>query len=90
MDGKKHRLVDYDRTSSHTENRNSNSIGLSLAAMGGGFLFGLIYGILGLPELPMMVILFPLLFYINFVVYRWSVNKMIAASLMKGASSSDG
>jgi hypothetical protein len=35
-DGKKHRLVDYDRTSGHTEGRNSNSIGLSLAAMGGG------------------------------------------------------
>ena len=52
----------------------------TLAAMGGGFVFGLISGILGLPELPMMVILFPLLFYINFVVYRWSVNKIIAAS----------
>jgi hypothetical protein len=35
-DGKKHRLVDYDRTSGHTEGRNSNSIGLSLASMGGG------------------------------------------------------
>ena len=35
-DGKKHRLVDYDRTSGHTYNRNSNSIGLSLASMGGG------------------------------------------------------
>ena len=35
-DGKKHRLVDYDKTSGHTYNRNSNSIGLSLAAMGGG------------------------------------------------------
>ena len=35
-DGKKHRLVDYDRTSGHTYNRNSNSIGLSVAAMGGG------------------------------------------------------
>ena len=55
-------------------------LGGTLAAMGGGFVFGLISGILGLPELPMMVILFTLLFYINFVVYRWSVNKIIAAS----------
>lgn len=49
----------------------------TLAAMAGGFVFGFVAGILSLPELPMLVILFPVLFYINFVVYRWSVNKII-------------
>tara|TARA_R100001463_G_scaffold7213_9_gene22911 strand:- start:4707 stop:4877 length:171 start_codon:yes stop_codon:yes gene_type:complete len=52
----------------------------TLAAMGGGFVFGFVGGILSLPELPMMVILFPVLFYINFIVYRWSVNKIVNAS----------
>ena len=52
----------------------------TLAAMGGGFVFGLVSGMLSLPELPMMVIMFPILFYINFIVYRWSVKKLIAAS----------
>jgi hypothetical protein len=51
-----------------------------LAGMAGGFVFGLIAGLLALPELPMMVIMFPVLFYINFVVYRWSVNKIIGSS----------
>lgn len=49
----------------------------TLAAMGGGFVFGLVAGMLSLPELPMMVILFPVLFYINFIVYRWSVKKIV-------------
>lgn len=49
----------------------------TLAAMGGGFVFGLVAGMLALPELPMMVILFPVLFYINFIVYRWSVKKIV-------------
>lgn len=35
-DGTKHRLVNYDSRSGHTYNRNSNSVGLSLASMGGG------------------------------------------------------
>lgn len=52
----------------------------TLAAMGGGFVFGLVSGMLSLPETPMLVIMFPVLFYINFIVYRWSVNKLIAAS----------
>ena len=52
----------------------------TLAAMVGGFVFGFVAGILSLPELPMMVILFPVLFYINFIVYRWSVNKIVDAS----------
>ena len=51
-----------------------------LAGMAGGFVFGLIAGLFALPELPMMVIMFPVLFYINFVVYRWSVNKIIGSS----------
>ena len=51
-----------------------------LAGMVGGFVFGLIAGLFALPELPMMVIMFPVLFYINFVVYRWSVNKIIGSS----------
>tara|TARA_R100000315_G_scaffold48150_1_gene22598 strand:+ start:16739 stop:16945 length:207 start_codon:yes stop_codon:yes gene_type:complete len=49
----------------------------TLAAMAGGFVFGFVAGLLSLPELPMLVILFPVLFYINFAVYRWSVNKII-------------
>ena len=52
----------------------------TLAAMGGGFVFGFVAGMLSLPEIPMMVIMFPILFYINFIVYRWSVKKLIAAS----------
>lgn len=35
-DGKMHRKVDYNQRSGHTYNRNSNSVGLSLASMGGG------------------------------------------------------
>ena len=35
-DGTKHRLVNYDTKSDHTYERNSNSVGLSLASMGGG------------------------------------------------------
>ena len=35
-DGTKHRLVNYDSRSGHTYGRNSNSVGLSLASMGGG------------------------------------------------------
>ena len=52
----------------------------TLAAMVGGFVFGFVAGMLSLPELPALVIMFPVLFYINFIVYRWSVNKLIAAS----------
>ena len=35
-DGKKHRLVDYDKTTNHAYRRNTNTIGLALASMGGG------------------------------------------------------
>lgn len=35
-DGTMHRRVDYNKRSGHTYNRNSNSVGLSVAAMSGG------------------------------------------------------
>lgn len=34
-DGKIHRVIPYDQRGQHTEKRNSNSVGLSVAAMGG-------------------------------------------------------
>ena len=52
----------------------------AVAGFGGSFVAGLVLGMIGVPELVAMVILLPLLIYINFVVYRWSVNKIIADS----------
>lgn len=52
----------------------------AVAAFGGSFVAGIVLGMVGVSELVAMVILIPLLIYINFVVYRWSVNKLIAAS----------
>jgi len=49
----------------------------AVAAFGGSFVAGIVLGMIGVPELVAMVILIPLLIYINFVVYRWSVNKII-------------
>ena len=52
----------------------------SVAAFGGSFVAGIVLGMVGVPELVAMVILIPLLIYINFVVFRWSVGKIIADS----------
>mgnify|MGYP005995022025 CR=1 FL=1 len=49
----------------------------AVAAFGGSFVAGIVLGMVGVSELVAMVILIPLLIYINFVVYRWSVNKII-------------
>ena len=52
----------------------------SVAAFGVSFLAGIVLGMVGVSELVAMVILIPLLIYINFVVFRWSVGKIIADS----------
>ena len=52
----------------------------AVAGFGGSFVAGIVLGMIGVPELLAMVIILPLMIYINFVVYRWSVNKIIAES----------
>ena len=52
----------------------------AVAGFGGSFVAGIVLGMVGVSELVSMVILIPLLIYINFVVYRWSVNKIIEQS----------
>ena len=52
----------------------------AVAGFGGSFIAALVLGMIGVPELLAMVIIIPLMIYINFVVYRWSVNKIIAES----------
>ena len=52
----------------------------SVAAFGVSFVAGIVLGMVGVSELVAMVILIPLLIYINFVVFRWSVGKIIADS----------
>ena len=52
----------------------------AVAGFGGSFVAGLVLGMIGVPELLAMVIILPLMIYINFVVFRWSVGKIIADS----------
>ena len=49
----------------------------AVAGFGGSFVLGIVLGMIGVPELLAMVIIIPLMIYINFVVYRWSVNKIV-------------
>ena len=49
----------------------------TVAAFGVSFVAGIVLGMVGVSELVAMVILIPLLIYINFVVFRWSVNKIV-------------
>ena len=51
-----------------------------LAAGGFGFVGGLIFGMLGLPELLAMPIIVIGALTTNFFAFRWSVNKLNAAS----------
>jgi len=51
----------------------------AVAGFGGSFVAALVLGMIGVSELLAMVIIIPLMIYINFVVYRWSVNKIIEA-----------
>jgi len=51
-----------------------------LAAGGFGFVGGFIFGMFGLPELLAMPIILIGVLTTNFFVYRWSVNKLNAAS----------
>ena len=48
-----------------------------LAAMGIGFITGLIAGILGLPEIFAMPVVLIGALTTNFFVFRWSVNKIM-------------
>ena len=48
-----------------------------LAAMGIGFVTGLIAGILGLPEIFGMPVVLIGALTTNFFVFRWSVNKIM-------------
>jgi hypothetical protein len=52
----------------------------AVAGFGGSFVAGIVLGMIGVPELVAMVIILPLMIYINFVVFRWSVGKIIADS----------
>jgi len=52
----------------------------AVAGFGGSFVAGIVLGMIGVPELLAMVIILPLMIYINFVVFRWSVGKIIADS----------
>ena len=47
----------------------------SLATFGAVLMSGLTTGITGLPELVMIILFVPILIYINFSAYRWSVKK---------------
>ena len=49
----------------------------AVAGFGGSFVAGIVLGMIGVSELLAMVIVIPLMIYINFVVYRWSVNKIV-------------
>ena len=49
-----------------------------LAAMGFGFVGGLIFGMLGLPELLAMPIIVVGALTTNFFVFRWAVKKLVA------------
>ena len=48
-----------------------------LAAMGFGFVGGLTFGLLGLPETLGMILVGAGALAANFFVYKWSVNKII-------------
>ena len=52
----------------------------AVAGFGGSFVAALVLGMIGVPELLAMVIILPLMIFINFVVYRWTVGKIIAES----------
>jgi len=52
----------------------------AVAGFGGSFVAGIVLGMIGVPELLAMVIILPLMIYINFVVYRWTVSKIIQQS----------
>ena len=52
----------------------------AVAGFGGSFVAGIVLGMIGVPELLAMVIIIPLMIYINFIVFKWSVGKIIADS----------
>jgi hypothetical protein len=52
----------------------------AVAGFGGSFVSALVLGMIGVSELLAMVIILPLMIYINFVVYRWTVSKIIEQS----------
>ena len=52
----------------------------AVAGFGGSFVAGIVLGMIGVPELLAMVIIIPLMIYINFIIFKWSVGKIIADS----------
>ena len=52
----------------------------AVVGFGASFVSALVLGMIGVSELLAMVIIIPLMIYINFVVFRWSVGKIIADS----------
>ena len=52
----------------------------AVAGFGGTFVAGLVLGMIGVPELLAMVIILPLMIFINFLVFKWSVSKIIEQS----------
>ena len=52
----------------------------AVAAFGGSFVAGIVLGMIGVPELLAMVIILPLMIFINFLVFKWSVSKIIEQS----------
>jgi len=50
------------------------------AGFGGSFVAGIVLGMIGVPELLAMVIILPLMIFINFLVFKWSVSKIIEQS----------
>ena len=52
----------------------------AVAGFGGSFVSALVLGMIGVPELLAMVIILPLMAFINFLVFKWSVSKIIEQS----------
>ena len=52
----------------------------AVAGFGGSFVLGIVLGMIGVPELLAMVIILPLMIFINFLVFKWSVSKIVEQS----------
>jgi len=52
----------------------------AVAGFGGSFVLGIVLGMIGVPELLAMVIILPIMIFINFLVFKWSVSKIVEQS----------
>ena len=52
----------------------------AVAGFGGSFVLGIVLGMIGVPELLAMVIILPVMIFINFLVFKWSVSKIVEQS----------